>query len=619
MCPIILIFTSLLLNIILNYTNKCDKIYSNVQIDGFNHLKKNIINSKSLSIVILILLGALLYSNTFTSPFIFDGIAYIKDNASIRNLNDIAGIFRFWPTRFISFLSFGINYHFNKFDVFGYHLVNLAIHLINGMLLWWLVLLVFHIPAMKNKVIAGYSFSIAFLTGLIFISHPVQTQSVTYIYQRSSSLSALFYLLSLCLYLKTRLTANKTLSSVICLLFFLISAILGMFTKETMLTLPAMILLFELCLFKPSKKRNFRYIIPFLIVSFIIPFTLIATKTVYFKQAQILADKNITTPTWHYLFTQFKVLITYIRLLFFPINLNLDYDYPISKSLFELPVLISLAVLLIILVAGIRMLKPPQAQHNSMLFLMGFGILWFFITLLPESSVITLSDVINEHRLYLAMPGYALFLIAGLHYLFKRNIKLLTVIALIIIIFYSSLTYFRNIIWQDELSLWSDTVDKSPNKARGYNARGVAYSDRGQYDKAIGDFSTALSIYSKYASAYNNRGDAYNNKGEFDKAILDFTRAITINPDYADAYYNRANAYSNKKDYDKAISDYTDVLRINPKDKEAYNNRAVAYFMMKKYNEAREDAKKSQGLGYPVNPEFIKLLNPERIDPDEFE
>ncbi len=478
-------------------------------------------------------------------------------------------------------------------------------------------MLIFQTPRMKDKPISRYSVQIAFLSALVFAVHPVQTQAVTYIYQRSTIMVSMFYLLSLCLYVRARLShANKT-SFLLCYAGSLITASLGMFTKETMFTLPVMILLFELCLFKPSEKRNLRYVMPFLIVSLIIPLTLIATKTIYFKQTQILADKHITILPWHYLFTQFKVLITYIRLLFFPINLNLDYDYPISKSLFELPVLISLVVLLIILVIGIRLLrgypitspKPLETPHNNMLFLMGFGILWFFITLLPESSVITLNDVINEHRLYLAMPGYALFLTAGLHYLFKRNIKLLTVITLIIIIFYSSLTYFRNIIWQDELSLWSDTVDKSPNKARGYNARGVAYSNKGQYEKAIGDFNAALRIYPKYASAYNNRGDAYNNKGELDKAILDFTRAITINPNYADAYYNRANAYSNKKDYDKVISDYTEVLRINPRDKEAYNNRAVAYFMRKKYNEAREDANKSQDLGYPVNPEFIKLLN----------
>ncbi|MBM3253265.1 MAG: tetratricopeptide repeat protein [Candidatus Omnitrophica bacterium] len=547
------------------------------------------------AITLLLLLGIPLYLHTFSSPFIFDGVTYIEENASIRNLKDLGAIFRFWPTRFITFLSFAINYYFHKTEVFGYHLVNLSLHLGTAILVFWFILLLFSTPKINDRDTVGNSRLIAFLSALIFVCHPIQTQAVTYIYQRTSSLAGLFYLLTLCFYLKARLLYNKTLVFYLFYIASLITTLLGMFTKETVFTLPFLILLLEIYFLKKEGRLTLKYVLPFLLLLVVIPLTLILTKTVYFKAQGILADKNIPLQPRYYFLTQFKVFITYIRLLFIPINQNLDYDYPISKSLFEIPTFISLVLLFIILITTLRLYSRYP--------LISFGILWFFLSLLPESSLITLNDVINEHRLYLPMVGFSLFLITSLYHLLRDNLRLFIVLIAILLVFYSSLTYFRNIIWKDELTLWSDTVEKSPNKARPYNGRGTAYSKKGQYEKAIADFTKALEINPKYISVYNNRGDAFSKKEEYEKAIADFTEALKVDPEHASTYYNRGTIYAKKAEYEKAIADFTEALKINPRDEETLNNRGATYAQKGQYDKAISDF--TEGL--KIKPEDITL------------
>jgi len=161
---------------------------------------------------LLSLLATLIYSNTFSSPFHFDDTPNIVENPQIKDLSNFLG---FSGSRAVGFLSFALNYHFNGLDVFGYHLVNLLIHIANGFLVYSLVLLLFkasasdhgsqQLPTLNSQ--PGAAPWIALVTALLFVSHPIQTQAVTYIVQRFASLVALFYLLTLVCYLKWRLAS----------------------------------------------------------------------------------------------------------------------------------------------------------------------------------------------------------------------------------------------------------------------------------------------------------------------------------------------------------------------------------------------------------------------------
>jgi len=551
---------------------------------------------KLISIFIILILGSMAYSDSFHCSFHFDDRTSIINNFVIRNIDHLWGIWIFLPRRFITYFSFALNYHFNALDVFGYHLVNLVIHLITALLVWWLALLTF---SQEAKLMA-------LLAGLVFVAHPLQTQAVTYIVQRTASLATLFYVASLCFYIKFRLLNSSAkvgtgifAKQKIYYIGSLITAIMAMFTKELALTLPLMVLLYEFCFFNGKKTFRWKYWAPFLFILLIIPLTLLLTETGARRFQELTSEPGMSS--FQYLCTEFRVLVTYIRLVFLPLNQNLDYDYPLSHGLFEMPTLVSLFFLITILYA---------AKHLFLRYrLLSFSILWFFLTLLPESSIFPIKDVIFEHRLYLPLVGYSLFLVSGLYYLLgKKSIKTMCIVLGFIIISYAFLTYQRNKVWSDDFTLWGDVVLKSPHKARGYSQLGTAFSAQGNLTQAMSEYNKAIDLDPNDVQSHNDRGNIYAEQGNDDKALIDFSKAIELSPNFAEPYYNRGIILSNKGDYSKAIADYDKAIDINPNYADAYNNRAVSYFELKQYDKALENVHNARELGYAVNPGFINAL-----------
>ena len=499
-------------------------------------------NYKSLVIIILILLGLIVYSNTFHNSFHFDDDPSITNNFAIRNIQNLRDIWNFWPTRFITFFSFALNYHFHGLRVSGYHIASLLIHIIASIGVCWLILLTLSSAPFKKDRLREYSGLIALSVALIFLSHPIQTQSVTYIYQRATSLAGLFYILSICFYAKSRLLANDNKNWKINYAISWIFAVLSMFTKENAVMLPFAILLYEYCFLKDNKPLKKGYIVPFLVLLPIVPALLFLTKPLPFVSVTEIMGKPVSG--YYYFLTQLRVLVTYIRLLFLPINQNLDYDYVVSKTFLDPAVIMSLFFLAAILFVAIRIFNKYR--------LISFSIFWFFLTLVPESSFIPQNgEMIFEHRLYLPMVGYSLFLVSGLYYLFKeKRLRFIIIIISLLVACYSIMTYARNLVWKDEFTLWDDAVHKSPNKARPYSNRGNAYKAKGNLDQAISDYNKAIEIDSNLAEAYNNRGNAYQTKGNLDQATLDYNKAIEIKPNYADVYSNRGSAYQTQKTHE---------------------------------------------------------------------
>lgn len=566
-----------------------------------------IFNEKYRFLVIgtLLLLGALIYSNTFHSSFHFDDFRSITDNPAIKNVLNLPAIWNSWPTRFITYLSLAINYNLGRLDVFGYHLFNFLVHLCNAIMIWWLVLLTFSTPVMRGEKISRHARLIAFFASLIFIAHPIQTQAVTYVIQRATSLAALFYLLSLNLYVKSRLLqqhTHKPAASWTLYGFSLAAAAMAMFTKEMAITLPLAAMLYEYSFFKTrNEKFNWKYPLPLLATILIIPITMFLTKSVDFIGMRRILEPPVATSPLQYLLTQFKVIATYVRLVFIPVNQNLDYDYHIAKSLMELPVLASLIFLVSILAIAAKIFHKYR--------LISFGVFWFFLTLLPESSIIPIKDVIFEHRLYLPMAGFSIFLASGMCFIFEnRPVRSMVIAMLVVTLCYSALAYRRNLIWKDEITLWNDTVHKSPNKAGPYINRGTAYSKQGNLAQAIADFSRAIEIDPNYGKAYYDRGVIYSKQGSPSQAILDYDKAIEIDPGQAQAYNNRGAAYYSKGDLSQAISDYNKAIEIDTNYAQAYINRGIVYYVMKEYDRAWMDVNRARLLGCVVNSSFIEKL-----------
>lgn len=551
-----------------------------------------------LSRGIVCLIGVAAYSNTFQSTFHFDDSTSIANNLAIRDLANLRAIFQYSPTRFVTYLSFALNYHLGELNVVGYHILNLLIHLLTAILAGVVTNRVLETPLMKSTDTAKAGNLLSLLVALFFVAHPVQTQGITYIAQRAASLAALFYLLTLSLYARARLLqmANGPRSTVaLYLCLASIAGLLGLFTKETMLTLPFALLMFEFFFLRKMRKKSW-------LLLGLVTAAFAAVPAILVLSGSIDLSVGGALPWKQYLLTQPRVWLTYLRLIVFPVGQNLDYDFAPSGSLFDGDTLGSIAGILMLVYIAYRLFRKNR--------LASFGIAWFVVTLLPESSILPLPDVIYEHRLYLPMVGVSMACVSLLYTWTRAWARaIVVVVAGLLVVFLGFLTFERNNVWKDELSLWADVVSKSPGKARPYNNRGKAHLERGMYENALYDFNRALVLNPSYGDAYSNRGTVYLYKGDNPRAISDFQRALQFGVSYAANYdrlmYNLGLAYSNQGDEQKAIENYNEAIRANPSESSSYYNRAISYERRGEYEKSISD----YGKAIALRPSYAKAFN----------
>ena len=370
-------------------------------------------------------LTLLVYSNTFYASFHFDDTPQIVENYKIRNLGNLPEIIR--GNRGISIATFALNYAIGGLNVVGYHIINLTIHVINGILIYFLIFLTLSridlgtdFKSVPNKV-RDRAKKIAIYTALLFAVHPIQTQAVTYIVQRMEILASMFMLIGILFFIKgaeTEKTAKRALFYGVVALSYL----LGFYSKEIAITLPALILLYDYCFLASGDIKKIAGRLPLYLV-LLAMLAFFATRTLTGLQetpggSAGFGVQSITAK--EYLFTQFNVLAYYITLLLVPINQNLDYDFPISKGLFEIPLVkegtilnypippafVSLVILLAIIGFAVYLFTRHAEHITRRSRSIAFFILWFFIILSPTSSFVPIIDVIFEHRLYLASAGF---------------------------------------------------------------------------------------------------------------------------------------------------------------------------------------------------------------------
>ncbi|HTY44375.1 MAG TPA: tetratricopeptide repeat protein [Patescibacteria group bacterium] len=529
------------------------------------------VSRKLLGVMLIGCVGVLAYLNTFQAAFHFDDGYSIITNTRIKDLSSLAGMWYFWPTRFVTYLTFAVNYRFGQLDVQGYHLINVLIHIGSALLVWRLLQLICASPAMEKEAFSQHAGTLSLLVALVFLSHPLQTESVTYIHERATELAGFFYLAALCCYALACLRRIKGCATVPWYPFSWCIAAVCMITKENAVTLPFAVLLFEICFFKEKRPFAWRYVLPFFILLPVIPMLMAYAKPVTFDDVhKLMQYQSALRAMGYYFLTQLRVMVTYMRLLVLPVHQNFDYDYAITKTLLDFPTLASLLVVVSWLAAAKRLF----ARHR----LVSFGILWFFLSLSPDSSIFPLADVIFEHRLYLGIFGYGIVMVSVLYRLLaRRNWKWTVAVVAVLICWYSVLTWRRNVVWKDEISLWTDVVDKSPQKERGYIIRGNAYYNKGKTREALSDFNKAIAVAPRSILAYMGRGNLYAGSGQLEQAISDYSQAITINPSCSEAYNSRGVLFRRQGRLDEAIADYDQALRINTGYARAYNNRGNAY------------------------------------------
>jgi len=532
-----------------------------------------------LAVIFLYILGFVVYLNSFSVPFVFDDYPNIRDNPSIRlttidNQSLRAAAFESHAGRRpLAYASFAFNYFFGGYDVKGYHLVNILIHIANGILVYFVALILLGRTCLPSNTASSPNLRprlVALFAAALFVAHPVQIQAVTYIVQRMTSMSTMFFLLALLLYLLGRQREDRS-GRVAFWLAALASWFLALGSKEIAATLPVVIVISEY-LFFPDPHKKWPGIHPGTILLAFAATVGVAFYYLGIEPAVTIAEQysgRDITPGERVL-TELRVLIFYLTLLAFPYpgRFSLEHAFTISHSLTDpISTLAAAAILIALTVIAVRL-----ARRHSIL---SFCIIWYLVTLCIESSFIGL-ELAFEHRLYLPMFAFALA-IAYLSSLTPiRHRAIVTALAAIFVVVLAVGSIVRNTAWQDPAILWADTVSKSPSSYRARNNLGRVLVAQGEREQAARQFNEAIRLNPQYPEPHNNLGTLHAQAGRFELAHAHFATAIKLNPRYAQAYNNLGVALFSQGFAREAAQQMAVAVRLAPRYAKAHLNLATA-------------------------------------------
>ncbi len=556
--------------------------------------------SKAILISALTVVTALVYANSLPNSFHYDDFHGIVRNPTIRDLRHIASYFtdpstftlvhdRDW--RPVLQITYALNYLVGGLNPIGFRLFNLFIHIASALIIYLTVTEIDNAhPAKLPKDSHWRMVVVGMAPAALFAVHSVNSEVVNYIWARSSLLAAFFYLAAFYCFLRGPLS-EKERKNLLWHLGGLISYILGLATKATVITLPAILVLHELLLLRSPGASPIRFFIlePSRLKKYIPVATIclgyIALRSILLPETftRVVRPEEISSST--YLLSSFRAWVYYLRLFLWPAPLLVDFHgFGWSYSLWDSRVLLCLVIIITIfsLAWWVRRSEP----------LITFFTFWFFIALLPESSFIPLTEPINGYRPYLAYVGLSVLItILGLKaslWLWNRathNIKndasrfwITYSLALGIILSILTLaTIKRNLDWRDELSLWTDVLRKDPASSKAYLSLGVHFLEKEDYPRAQGLFEKAIQIAPRNSHAYMLRGYLNFALDRDQDALSDFTSAIHLEPRSAYNFFYRGELYRKIGQQDKALEDYRHALVLKPHLSDAYFGLAMAH------------------------------------------
>jgi len=547
----------------------------------------------TLFLLVLTVILFLIYANGLNTPFQSDDERHIFLNLEIDNpayyLNPEKITYRQ-----ISLLSFALNYKWGQENPFGYHLFNVLIHICSVILVFIIVSL-----TIKNATEWGEKGApiIATITALLFALHPVQTETVTYISGRPGSMAALFFLLSLLMFILGGLErSSRKIPDFIFYALSLFTFFIAVLCKETAITLPFILLLYDLYFMKGENWKVFRSRIGFYILYPIIPMLIyLQTPHIFVALGGLLEKVNFSL-----IWIQLDILKIPIKLFFFPINLAFEHD--IRNQVMWGPLLMSILGLAVTLFVVIKKFYLKSA-------ILSFSILWFLITLAPSNSIMPRTHFFSERNLYLPYFGLCLFFAVIIYLIFfkeARN-KFFWGVSVMVLIgaCFSSLVVKRNQVYTTPSSLWADTFKKNPNKLSAGKALSIHYLMEEKYPNALKTLNDLLKINSGLYDVHQNMGLAFKNLGDMTNAERKFKDAISIKPKAPEAHYNLASLYGSlgkhieaSKEFDISAKLFIGHVNGPPHqfylDKaRAHNQAGIVYIHSKKYEEALQQFEKS--------------------------
>ena len=526
------------------------------------------------------------YFNSFKGQFIFDDWRNILQKPEVHQLWPPGQVLSAQPhTRMVVHLSLAANFTIHQGGRWGYHAVNLAVHVLAGLTLFGIVRRTLRSRPLEGRF-GRAGWAVALTIALLWAVHPLQTQSVTYIIQRSESLMGLFYLLTLYCAVRGFASANPwrwfAPSVLACLL--------GMATKQVMVTAPLMVLLYDWMFASESLGRALTRRWRFYAALAGTCLVLIALQRTDRPNRTAGYDTTLTVSA--YILTQFKVILAYLRLSFWPIRQSLDWYRPINLSLSEVW-LQAMAVLAMLAATGWGLWRRRPAA---------FAGAWFFLVLAPTSSIMPIQDVMVEHRMYLPLAGVIALVVASGYRLGRQlterlgpstSLRIRTVQIVLLagaLAGLSVLTIRRNRLYHDPMAMWGDVVEKNTYNARGQSTFGILLSKADRGEEALPHLILATRLEPYEAAHFLNLGIALENLDRREEAIPQYIQALEKKEDYFSAYAKLAAALMRDGELDAAVRNLRKAVALEPNSAIPIFNLALALEDLDQHPEAIEQA-----------------------------
>jgi tetratricopeptide (TPR) repeat protein len=554
---------------------------------------------------LIVVAGLAVYANSLSGEFIYDDIVSVLDNPSIRQL---------WPlsqplsppsdTRTVTSrpflnLSLAVNYRLGRFDVWGYHATNLAIHLLSGLLLLGILRRTFQLPILEPRF-GRAAWGLALAIALLWTVHPLQTESVSYISQRAESLAGLFYLLVLYSAIRGSQSSHAAWWHAVAVG----ASFLGVGVKEIVVTASVVLLLYDRTFLEDSFRKIFRRrwgLYLGLLASWIFQLSLLA-RTGLSSLTQEVGPIGM----WAYARSQPGVILHYLRLSLWPHPLCFNYDWPLANTLGT--------TLLPMLVVGLLVAATVWGLRKRR----GWGFLgaWFFLILAPTSSIMPLPHLAFEHRMYLPLAAVLTLVVAGGYLAGERLVRRGSIggracfageagVVLLATVSLAVLTIERNRVYHSVLSIWEDTVQKAPHNPYAHSDLGNALSYTARSGDGFKHLEEAVRLKPDYAVGHNNLAAALVKSGRFKDAIDHCELALRLKPDYPAAHDNWATALLNIGRPEEAIQHYEAAVQINPNYAQAHYNWGTALIALGRFAEAIEHCK----LALQIQPDHALAQN----------
>lgn len=522
---------------------------------------------------VIVVFGCCIYANSFDAPFVLDGRSEIENNSVIR---------RVWPpwgwltynVRPLAYFTFALDYELYGFGDAdsgprGFHFTNIVIHLVAALLLFGILRRTLQRGRGEERF-AEHATYLAAGIALIWMAHPLQTQSVTYVVQRIEALMGLFVLLSLYCFV----VAQRSASPKLWLSISVVSCLLGLVTKEVAAVIPLLVIVYDRIYVAESWRDLFKQRRGYYLALFgtwvVFGIFLAARWSRYHGR---IGNIEGISPM-QYALTQPGVLTHYLRLTILPIGQCLDYWWPLATK----PAEIVPGMIFILSLLGLTfwaLYRYPQ---------WGFWGWWFFVILGPTSTIVPIQDLAFEHRMYLSLAGLAALFVLGGYEIAQRTgfvskrVWLFGVVPVVILIL-GITSFIRNETYRTRVSLWQDVVAKAPNNPRAYLNLGLALDEEGKHYEAIQVFLKVIQAdpdYEQIADVYNNLGATYLAVNNSRNAQRAFQKALEIDPTYPRAYTNLGVMLARSGQIEAAVPYFQKAVELAPDNPEFQTNLGQA-------------------------------------------